>query len=167
LNNKGQCLLANLKEHCEYYLENKSMKPKITKKEYMWYLLSGKQVFIMCRPVRWNRFVDVVDNKTLFNPYYFEKISRSLRTRKWSNVLRGTSLLLNRQYTKSRERRNRERLLVFLRNNPDYDPIWYFTCNDKKVQKKDLISWLNNNGDPRKLTNKTKKELWGMIMKLK
>ena len=52
-------------------------------------------------------------------------------------------------------------------SSPDYDPIRYFMYTDKKIQKKVLISWLNKNGDPRKLRNKKKKELWEMIMKLK
>ena len=41
----------------------KSMKPALTKEEYMSYVLCGKKVFMMRRPVRWNRFVDGLDNK--------------------------------------------------------------------------------------------------------
>lgn len=135
----------------------KNMKPALTKEEYMSYVLCGKKVFMMCRPVRWNRFVDGLDNK-----YHFrDQLETSLPVRPLSVYLSTTTQLMNYQYNKYNTQKAK-----FLISNPDYDPVMSF-IHKEKLQKKHLISWLNKNGDPRKLTRKTKKELWSMIMKLK
>ena len=70
-------------------------------------------------------------------------------------------MLMNDRYNKYNPR-----ILKILISNPDYDPVMSF-IHKETLQKKDLISWLNKNGDPRKLTNKTKKQLWDMIIKMK
>ena len=122
----------------------------------MSYVLCGKKVFMMRRPVRWNRFMDGLDNK-----YHFaDGIRNALPVTPLSGYLSRTTLLMNRQYNES----NQERVKL-LSSSPDYDPVMSF-IHKKTLLKKDLISWLNKNGDPRKLTNKKKKELWIMIMKL-
>lgn len=134
----------------------KNMKPALTKEEYMSYVLCGKKVFMMRRPVRWNRFVDGLDNK-----YHFRgQLETPLPVRPLSFYLSATTQLINRQYNKYNTEKAK-----FLISNPDYDPVMSF-IHKETLQKKHLISWLNKNGDPRKLTNKKKKELWGMIMKL-
>jgi len=133
-------------------LKRKNMKPALTKEEYMSYVLCGKKVFMMRRPVRWNRFMDGLDK--------YGTLRTSLINPILSNHLSRTTLLMNRQYNES----NQERVKL-LSSSPDYDPVRYF-IHKKTLLKKDLISWLNKNGDPRKLTNKKKKELWIMIMKL-
>lgn len=137
-------------------LKKKNIKPTLTKEEYMSYVLSGKKVFMMCRPVRWNRFVDGLDNK-----YHHTWKARALPVRPLSVYLSATTLLMNRQYN----RYNQEKLENLI-SNPDYDPVRSF-IHKETLQKKDLISWLNKNGDPRKLTNKTKKQLWDMVIKMK
>ena len=137
-------------------LRKKNMKPALTKEEYMSYVLCGKKVFMMCRPVRWNRFIDGLDNK-----YHFRsQLEEPVHVRPLSVYLTATTLLMNRQYNKY----NPEKV-KFLISNPEYDPVRSF-IHKEKLQKKHLISWLNKNGDQRKLTNKKKKELWSMIMKL-
>jgi hypothetical protein len=135
----------------------KNIKPTLTKEEYTSYVLSGKKVFMMCRPVRWNRFVDGLDNKY----YTKKKWDRELPVITLSVYLSETTLLMNRQYN----RYNQEKLENLI-SNPDYDPVSSF-IHKETLQKKHLISWLNNNGDPRKLTNKTKKQLWDMVIKMK
>tara|TARA_Y100000389_G_scaffold23217_1_gene19807 strand:+ start:351 stop:1034 length:684 start_codon:yes stop_codon:yes gene_type:complete len=137
-------------------LRKKNMKPALTKEEYMSYVLCGKKVFMMHRPVRWNRFIDGLDNKY----QYRGQLERPVHVRPLSVYLSRTTLLMNRQYNES----NQERVKL-LSSSPDYDPVRSF-IHKKTLLKKDLISWLNKNGDPRKLTNKKKKELWIMIMKL-
>lgn len=139
-------------------LKKKNIKPTLTKEEYMSYVLSGKKVFMMCRPVRWNRFVDGLDNK------YHSRNQlgvTALPVRSFSFYLSRTTMLMNDRYNKYNPR-----ILGILISNPDYDPVRSF-IHKETLQKKDLISWLNKNGDPRKLTNKTKKQLWDMVIKMK
>ena len=134
----------------------KNMKSILTKEEYMSYVLCGKKVFMMCRPVRWNRFLDGLDNK-----YTCKQNLTTFNLRSLSSYFSRTTMLVNRQYNKPTSEE-----VKFLISNPDYDPIRSF-IHKEPLRKKHLISWLNKNGDPRKLTSKTKKELWSMIMKLK
>lgn len=148
--------LEGLRDRYYKAFKKKNMKPTLTKEEYMSYVLCGKKVFMMRRPVRWNRFMDGLDNK-----YHFvDGIRNALPVTPLSGYLSRTTLLMNRQYNES----NQERVKL-LSSSPDYDPVRSF-IHKKTLLKKDLISWLNKNGDPRKLTNKKKKELWIMIMKL-
>ena len=158
----SRVLLTGLKNRYENVfkkeLKKKNIKPTLTKEEYMSYVLSGKRVFMMCRPVRWNRFVDGLDNK------YHSKNQlevTALPVRPFSFYLSKTTMLMNDRYNKYNPR-----ILKILISNPDYDPVMSF-IHKETLQKKDLISWLNKNGDPRKLTNKTKKQLWDMIIKMK
>ena len=154
----GRAVLTGLREY--YYtafkkeLKRKNIKPTLTKEEYTSYVLCGKKVFMMCSPVRWNRFMDGLDNKFTYG-------SRTvLSVLPLSKHLSTTTLSMNSQYNEP----NPEEL-KFLNSEPDYDPVRSF-IHKGILKKKDLISWLNKNGDPRKLTNKKKKELWIMIMKL-
>ena len=137
-------------------LRKKNMKPVLTKEEYMSYILCGKKVFMMRRPVRWNRFIDGLDNKY----QYRGELERPVHIRPLSVHLSATTQFINHQYNNYNTEKAK-----FLISNPDYDPVMCF-IHKEKLQKKHLISWLNKNGDPRKLTKKTKKELWVMIMKL-
>lgn len=136
-------------------LKIKNMKPKLTKEEYTSYVLCGKKVFMMCSPVRWNRFMDGLDNK-----YNYGSGVTALFVTPLSKHLSTTTLSMNSQYYWH----NPERM-KFLTSEPDYDPVMSF-IHKGILKKKHLISWLNKNGNPRKLTNKTKKQLWNMIMKL-
>lgn len=160
LERTSKVLLTGLKNRYDNVfkkeLKKKNIKPTLTKEEYMSYVLSGKKVFMMCRPVRWNRFMDGLDNK-----YHSTWKARALPVRPLSVYLSATTLLMNRQYN----RYNQEKLENLI-SNPDYDPVRSF-IHKETLQKKHLISWLNKNGDPRKLTNKTKKQLWDMVIKMK
>ena len=158
----SQVVLQGLRSRYYTAFKRKNMKSILTKEEYMSYVLCGKKVFMMSRPVRWNRFVDALDNK-----YKIERQLISSQVTPFSVYFSRTTQLMNLLYAKG----IRHDLSFLIRNvessSPDYDPIRYFMYTDRKIQKKDLISWLNKNGDPRKLRNKKKKELWEMIMKLK
>ena len=156
-------VLQGLRDRYNTVFKIKKMKKNLTKEEYMSYVLSSKKVFMMCRPVRWNRFVDALDHK-----YKIDKQGITFQVTPFSVYLSRTTQSMNMLYAKGI---GRLELNYLTRNaessSPDYDPIRYFMYTDKKIQKKVLISWLNKNGDPRKLRNKKKKELWEMIMKLK
>ena len=123
----------------------------ITKEEYLMYVLSEKQVFKMSRPVRWNRFIDALDNR--YHPAPEKKLSE---------YFKGITEPLNCKYT------NLDSVLIRMKcfRSETICPILSFIFKENLL-KRELINWLNENGDPRKLTSKTKKELWRIILKLK
>ena len=151
----SRVLLQYFRDRVHHLLKTKAKTKKITKEEYMSYVLSGKEVFMMHRRVRWNRFVFALDNLYTFD--------QNLETPLSVHLSRITETM-NRPYKKFIPTEKRK--LEFLQKNPDYDPVRSF-IHKETLQRKHLISWLNKNGDPRRLTGKTKKQLWDIIMKLK
>ena len=143
-----------LQELCKLYNNKfKTKTTKITKEDYLMYVLSTKKVFKMCRPVRWNRFIDALDNRYIW-PEEEPKLSGYfIRTTKLQNS-KYRDLEFELMHTK------------LFKMGTCYNPVLSFIFK-QNLTRKDLINWLNKNGDPRKLTNKTKKELWDIILKMK
>ena len=131
---------------------------KITKIEYMMYVLSNKNVFKLSRYIRWNQFINTLNTK----------LSEVTGLTTLSNYFKWKTDQINHKFHSELKLASKIKLQKF----SDDPLIWFLNKSNnpffkKYIYKKDLISWLNANGNPMKLTSKKKKELWDMVMKLK
>ena len=154
----------------------KKYSKKITGKEYLSYVLSNKKVFRMDRPIRWNQFVFSLNRK--YKAFMDDiQTDPSIARNMSSYVLPMTHLVTN-SYKKELETIETDRVFNMVKDPATLDPItltllsqkhpsYKFKNSKNTILKTELISYLNRNGNPRKLTNKTKKELWKMIFEMK
>ena len=114
----------------------------------------------MCGPIRWNQFMNTLDTK-LSEVTGLPTVSDYFND-KTNEINHKLKIRMKLAFKIKLQKFSDDPLIWFL--NKSDPPFIFFK---KYFYKKDLISWLNANGNPMKLSSKKKKELWNMVMKLK
>ena len=167
-----------IKKHHKY---NKNVAKKLMSDEdYMKYVWSNKSVFSIGSIPRFSSFLKFCRKKcceytSLHNPdaeCRKEAIKfLSLPMRKILELSRSAKIIHNIILNKGRV----SNVFKIHANYHVSDPITvklllntrpYQSYHNHKITKKELIQFLNQNGDSRKLTNKNKPELWKMAIKV-
>ena len=167
-----------IKKHHKY---NKNVAKKLMSDEdYMRYVWSNKSVFSIGSIPRFSSFLKFCRQKcceytSLRNPdteCRKEAIKfLSLPMRKMPELIRSAGIIHRIILSKGRV----SNVFKIHANSHVSDPITvklllntrpYQSYHNHKITKKELIQFLNQNGDSRKLTNKSKPELWKMAIKV-
>jgi len=150
--------------------KKKNYSKKISKSEYLSYVFSNKKVFMIARPIRWNQLISALDTKYKAwddNDTETEvSTMKSLSSYVLPMTLHVTDSFLNELGLIETDRVWDNMIHKYI-STEVFDPITWALIIKTNILKKELISYLNRNGNPRKLTNKTKKELWKMIFEMK
>ena len=155
---------------CDMGKKKKNYSKKISKSEYLSYVFSNKKVFMIARPIRWNQLISALDTKYKAwddNDTETEvSTMKSLSSYVLPMTLHVTDSFLNELGLIETDRVWDNMIHKYI-STEVFDPITWALIIKTNILKKELISYLNRNGNPRKLTNKTKKELWKMIFEMK
>lgn len=149
--------ISNMKKKTYDY---KYMNSLMSNEEYLKYVWSGKKVFSILSIPRWSSMM-------LFCIRNLKKINMLYQSSTISKMIRSIRIAIQIKLKNEVESSTLYKLSL---SNVIIDPVTIATNYKKnnflgysKISKKILISFLNQNGNPKKLTNKKKNELWKMV----